>query len=274
MESNIDNDQLPPRYSFAASRDSLSPEPLPVYSSGTPYVNAPGSSLQNPEPIGALSQLSSKRVRVDCQSDGNTWNTLLHLYKSAMTSKFTMFDANKKSLLYTAVKVSQRSKPIMFKYRGGEVQDYDSVIWLCDGSGGVQMSRGSRYPVLRSKTSSSQHCTHSWTRGSQTFIWQSKDPPASQRGLPRSARRREHDVVLMNDQGVQLAEFCPFHGLLSREIGTLQLSHYALSQGLQDEIAVGLIALRRFTCCCCYIRGACIPPANVNQPTLFDKSLN
>lgn len=85
---------------------------------------------------------------------------------------------------------------------------------------------------------------------------------------------REHDVVLMNDQGVQLAEFCPFDGLLSREIGALQLADDALTQALQDEIVVNLIALRRFTCCCCSIRGACISPATVNQPTLFDKSLN
>ena len=186
--------------------------------------------------------------------------SLIHIYKpTILDGKFNVFDADKKTLLYTAKKNKASSTPAMDIYRG------DNLIMPI---GSVAIPKARHYPKFVNMQMSSRsveltnntpfsYCIHSFVSDSGTLIWKSRDDGFKDCG----AVHGEHGLVLMSERNIQLAEFHPSQSFWGRKTGMLEIINSKCGKDLRDEIVISFIALRRFTCFCCSHLSGCGSPA-------------
>lgn len=240
------DDQLSSRFSFTGSEETLNglyrtPATTPT---STKYTR---SFSECTTPSGNNSDLFSSAVPLNLQSKVSskeqTTTSIARIYKSPLTfQKFTIFDANKRRILYTAEKTNRGPVPTIHVYRDHkdwrerylgfvDLSTVDSDTEVLEVSMGPNASSGDFH------AGASRHCTHSW---GPHRPWKLKDDGQDADGAA-------HHVAWFNDnKSVQLAGMTL---LLSTSFwgtryGTLYVTtnNVEAAADLLDEIVVSVIA--------------------------------
>ncbi|KAL8928059.1 MAG: hypothetical protein Q9172_001114 [Xanthocarpia lactea] len=240
------DDQPSSQFSFTGSEETINglyrtPATTPTSTKCTP------SSSECTTPSGNNSELSSSAVSLNLQSKvsskGQTTTRIVRIYKSPLTfQKFTIFDANKRRILYTAEKTNRGPVPTIQVYRDHkdwrkrymgsvDLSTVDSDTELLEVFMGPDVSSGDFH------AGASRHCNHSW---GPHRPWKLKDEGQD------GDEAAYHVAWFKDDKTVQLAGMTL---LLSTSFwetrcGTLYVTtnNAEAAADLLDEIVVSVIA--------------------------------
>ncbi|KAI4264568.1 MAG: hypothetical protein L6R42_000331, partial [Xanthoria sp. 1 TBL-2021] len=231
----------PPRYSFIDSRSS-SPSDREAKRLSKDIVKPPGypPDLSPPRTEASRKQAQAGYTYASASSD----MTRLHIYKSTILSRYYKIfeDENQTRLLYIAKKTGSFWNPAMDIFytddkthrRVGHITPSPDPAQ----SRAVNIHLGDTLRLLSTETPS-DYCNHSFSSvpEERSLTWQNKDPNANDTG----AVHGEHDIVLVDDTGLQIAVFRPSTRFFGRHTGSLLFSPN-LSKHTRDEIVISLLA--------------------------------
>ncbi|KAL8915027.1 MAG: hypothetical protein Q9171_000467 [Xanthocarpia ochracea] len=256
------DDQPSSRFSFTGSEETLNGLYRTPATTPTSTKCAPSSS-ECTTPYGNNCDLFSSAVPLNLQSKvsskGQTTTSIVRIYKSALTfRKFTILNANKRRIIYTAEKTNRGPVPTIHVYRDHkdwrerymgsiDLSTVDSDTEVLEVSMGPDVSSGDFH------AGASRHCTHSW----------GPHRPWKLKGEGQDGDGAAHHVAWFNDdKSVQLAGMTLLlsTNFLGTRCGTLYVTtnNVEAAAGLLDEIVVSVIAFlvvnRRWSCCFCAAR--------------------
>ena len=272
MEPRYSSDtDPPPPYSLTDPQDSAPPQ-LTVKHSPSHVPHSLESASSNAEPS-RVTRLAQRLFTL-----GSPSITTLHIFRSTFTQRYyKVFNKDKTHLLYIAKRIESGPTLAMDIFRSedtnhllGRIQRPTPFI-IYPKNISMQIYDTTR---LLENNEPAYYCTHSFQSLplQKRLTWKNKEVKAGSGKLPctcallNSSPHGQGDIILVDDAGRQLASFNSVRSFnrhspqFARDMGFLSFPSNLCKES-QDEIVISLLAVKRFTCCCCYFLHRCISPA-------------